>query len=110
MITATRGLAQDVMSVDIDATQNLISARRAGNASRVQRYLDSNNQIFEVVYSCAISNGGKSGPGTVRMMETCQSDDRQVENTYDVTARGQIVQSSQWVGGGLGQGIVQILR
>lgn len=115
MVTATRGLGRDVMSSDIDGVQALIAARRSGTARRVLRFIDGNNQIFEIAASCTVSNAGAADgagvpAGAVAMTEACVAADRSFDNRYVVAADGTIIRSSQWLGDYFEQTVLQKLR
>ncbi|WP_157708929.1 YjbF family lipoprotein [Roseovarius faecimaris] len=117
LITATRGLRNDLMSSDVDQTLALVSSRSSGNATRVQRYLDGENQIVEMRAQCSISRGastrvrvGAIDRMTVEMTENCQSGDRTFRNIYRVDGSGRVVQSVQWLSDFYGLTVVQTLR
>lgn len=117
MITATRGLRNDLMSSEIDETLSLVSSRSSGNANRVQRYLDGENQIVELRANCSVSRGGSTkvqvgaiNRMTVEMIENCQAGDRSFRNIYRVDSQGRVVQSVQWLSDFYGLTVVQALR
>ncbi len=117
MITATRGLRNDLMSSDVSQTLSLVSSRSSGNATRIQRYLDGENQIVEMRANCTISRGGQSRVQvgvidrlTVEMTENCQDGDRSFRNIYRVDGQGRIVQSVQWLSDFYGLAVLQSLR
>ena len=106
IVTATRGLGGDLMSADIAALDALLSARRAGNARRVMRYLDGNEQTVALVFDCAVTRGelrrveaGRIDRTALEMTETCRdAGGREIENTFLVTAAGEVIASRQWLG------------
>ena len=117
MLTSTRGLAEDLMSSDISQSLALVSARQSGTATRVQRYLDGENQIFEVRTDCTISRGeevrvrvGGIDRSAVQMTESCQNEDRNFTNIYSVDASGRVLQSVQWLNDIHGATVIQQLR
>lgn len=117
MITATRGLRSDLMSSEIDQTLALVSSRSSGTATRVQRYLNGENQIYEVRATCTVTRGGQSRVQvgaidrmTVEMTENCQNGARSFRNIYRVDGQGRIVQSVQWLNEFYGLTVVQMLR
>lgn len=117
MITATRGLRNDLMSADVGASLALVTARQGGTATRVQRYLDGENQIVEMRADCSISRGGASRVQvgaidrmTVEMSENCREGDRTFRNIYRVDSNGRVVQSVQWLNDFYGLTVVQSLR
>jgi hypothetical protein len=109
-VTATRGLGRDLMSSDIAGSLALVSARRAGQATRTQRYLDGNNQTYAVTATCTITNRGAAGGNLTLMQERCVADDQEFTNAYKVTDSGVITESSQWLGDYFGKTVLQRLR
>jgi len=117
MLTSTRGLTQDLMSSDIGQSLALISARSSGTATRIQRYLDGENQSFEVTARCDITRGesvrvrvGEIDRTAVRMTESCQDDTRSFTNVYSVDSAGRVLQSAQWLNDFFGTTVIQQLR
>ncbi len=115
MITATRGLGGDLMSVEEDQLLSLVRARSAGQARYVQRYLTPEDVTEELVYSCEIRpqqqvemTPGVSGT-TVRA--ACSSETApNFADVYIVDAGGEIVGSRQWLGKTTGYVTMQQLR
>ena len=110
MITATRGLGDDLMSSDIDGVLSLVAQRSEGTAERVQRFLDGENKIYEVRTRCRISVQGSATRGPTMVREACRGDDVAFENRYAVNAAGQIVESKQWINARNGHAVVKRLR
>lgn len=104
MVTASRGLGEDIMSADIDRALALVSARKAGRVQRTHRYLDGENIITALEATCDVTPGamgevtvvtGKRA--TQSVTETCRAVTTEFQNTYMVDrATGQILQSRQW--------------
>ncbi|MDF1668161.1 MAG: YjbF family lipoprotein [Roseovarius sp.] len=117
VLTATRGLNQDLMSSDVDQTLSLISARKSGSSTRVQRYLNGEDIIYEVRLNCTVSRGpdtpvhiGEINRMAIQMTETCHGDDRDMTNIYTVDASGRVLQSVQWLNEFYGTTVIQQLR
>ncbi len=117
VLTATRGLHQDLLSSDVSQTLALVKARRSGTATRVQRYLDGEDLIYEVTATCSIVRGGQTQVQVGRinrtateMTETCQSAERNFTNLYRVDGSGRILQSVQWLNDFYGTTVIQQLR
>jgi len=118
MMTASRGLGEDVMSADIDPVLDLVTSRKAGQAQRVQRYLDGENIITALEATCDITPGAKGNVNvangaraTQSVTETCRAVTTEFQNTYMVDrATGQILQSRQWHSPLNGYLVVQTLR
>ncbi len=103
MMTATRGLGNDVMSADISAVQPLVSGRRNGNGRRVMRYLDGEDLTRVEVSYCTVRIGAVTrlqlaeiDTAVTAVSETCEGDFGDFTNTYQVALNGRVVQSRQW--------------
>jgi len=117
VLTSTRGLTNDLMSSDVTETLSLVSSRTSGTATRVQRYLTSENKTYELSANCSISRGdnvrvtvGEIDQSAVEMTETCSTDTRDFTNIYRVSASGRVLQSVQWLNEFYGVVVVQQLR
>lgn len=117
LLTGTRGLGEDLMSSNIAQSKALISARRAGQTTRVNRYLDGDATTVEMRFACAVSVGESKSValghvrGTGRVVtEACTSGETDISNTYVVDQAGRILWSRQWIGSGRGYVTVQPIR
>lgn len=117
VVTATRGLSNDLMSSDVDDTLRLISARRPGQTRRVMRYLDGEEQIVALNFECQMSVGGsqKVAAGEVSAMarvmsENCKGEGLSFTNTYLVDGSGEVLSSVQWLNPTYGPAAIQVLR
>lgn len=117
VVTASRGLSNDLMSSDIEDTLRLISARQPGQTRRVMRYLSGDEQIVALTFDCEMSVGGtqKVAAGEVSaqaraMNEKCAGDGLSFTNTYLVDASGQVLTSRQWISPTIGTAAIQVLR
>ncbi len=118
VVTATRGLGNDLMSSSLGESLALISGRKSGSAQRVMRNLDGENHTVELVLSCDYAKGGGKrlsagelkNVATTQMTETCSSGETQFTNSYLVDGRGRIVQSRQWLNPTNGHMTIQLLR
>lgn len=117
MVTATRGLGRDLMSSDVDAVLELVSARRPGRVWHQLRFLDGENQIYAIKADCAIARGaathvqaGAIDRPAVVMTATCAAGRHVFENTYAVDAAGRVLRAEQWLGPHHGQALFQQLR
>ncbi|GAA4226759.1 hypothetical protein GGQ68_004763 [Sagittula marina] len=123
MITATRGLGGDLMSVEEDALLSLIHGRRAGQASYVQRFLLPEAVTQELDFQCAarpvgskrVTRGLVNEEATTVKVDCYGKDtetDAQIEftNSYAVSSSGVILSARQWVGSYLGHIETQYLR
>jgi len=117
MLSATRGLGHDLMSADLAGSLALVQARRAGTARRVHRYLDGDNQVTSVEFSCRVTpgaagrvTGGEIDAPTRVVEEVCTSPGATFRNTYQVDGSGRILKSRQFIGTRNGSMVVQVLR
>lgn len=117
IVTATRGLGDDLMSSDISQTAALIAARRAGQGTRIMRFLDGEDQTREIVMTCSVTRGdaapvalGEVNTTATAMTETCRSGSRTITNTFLVDASGRSLGSRQWLSEMNGYMLFQTLR
>lgn len=117
LLAATRGFGEDLMSASTEGVAQLVTARRAGTAERVQRYLDGDGTERPVPMRCAVSVGqpvsqtlsGIAYSG-VQVAEHCEGSGAVVDNGYLVSAEGRVLVSRQWAGPSLGYMVFQSLR
>jgi hypothetical protein len=118
MVTATRGLGNDIMSSDLSGVAGLIAARKPGSGQRVMRYLDGENHTVALVAQCVVTRGGEKAisAGEIRnrkvteMREACTAESRSFTNSYLVDRAGFPVQSRQWLSPAGGYLTLQMLR
>jgi hypothetical protein len=94
MVVATRGLGFDLMSADIEEPRAALE--RGGDARRIHRHLDGENQLQLRGYVCRYA-----GAGTAEVKETCYTDEFFIENSY-VLRGGTVRASRQWLGPEIG--------
>lgn len=117
ILTATRGLGHDLMSVDADRPAALIRARSEGAAQRVNRYLDGEDQTAPLTAWCQfkrdddvyLETGGTRRP-VAQMLESCIAGQTTFQNLYLIDGGGRIVQSRQWISPLNGYVTIQSLR
>lgn len=117
MLTATRGLGNDLMSVEDGGASALISARRAGSVEKTYRFLDGLDRPNRLILSCDIVPGEtqpvESGEISVKaqmVSEVCRKGDFKIANAYWIDTDGRMVQSVQWAGAVNGQMVFRRLR
>ncbi len=119
LLTATRGLGNDLMSARTGAAAALIRQRRPGTAERTYRYLDGEGIERPLPMQCTVTLGpAKSFDFAERHYDTRQVDEAcradagslSVGNSYWVTGDGTIALSRQWIGPALGHVTVQLVR
>lgn len=117
MLTGTKGLGHDLSVAEVENAANLIRSRRTGQASRTMRYIAGDGVERPLPLNCTVAIGaGKSfsfagsGWNATQVVETCQGSGVEVQNSYLVTASGQIPVSRQWIGPELGYVTIQTIR
>ncbi|MDO5605681.1 MAG: YjbF family lipoprotein [Paracoccus sp. (in: a-proteobacteria)] len=117
MLSGTKGLGHDLSVAEADAPAALIRARRPGQANRTMRYITGDGVERPLPMTCSIAVGeGKSFSfaGTAwsatQVVESCQGGGAEIQNSYLVTASGQIPVSRQWIGPQLGYVTIQTIR
>lgn len=117
LVTATRGLGNDMMSASVSESLALIRARKSGTAKRVLRYLDGANNVIAFEFNCQmfVTGSGQVRQGvvsanTVELTENCVADSRKFTNTYQVDASGMILSSRQWIAPLQGYYDIKVLR
>lgn len=101
ILTATRGLGDDMMSAE---SARVLSALRSGQAAsydRIYAFLDGENQTVFRAFACQMRPEGMDG-SLRRTSETCNSLNLQIRNTYWRNGSGRVVRSVQWVSDGVG--------
>lgn len=109
VITATRGLGDDLMSADVTGTIRAMATGAGGQYPRHHSYLDGENQTVFWSFICRM---GAAQPEQIssfglmrdvsRRVETCSSLEETIENTYWVGSDGTMWRSRQWLGATLG--------
>lgn len=113
ILAATRGFGRDLMSSDTEEVGRLIRAAQAGEAPRVQRYLDGAGTERPLPMRCTVTPGATIDQGGIQatqVAEHCEGSGAKVDNLYLVAEGGRILASQQWAGPGIGTLILQVLR
>jgi hypothetical protein len=114
MVVATRGLGHDLMSSRAQDLTDLITAKRAGQGLRIQRYLSPTYAEVEISAQCRVTPGARLSSTLWLVHEFCRTGRGQAANeflnTYHVDGSGQIVVADQWLTPGLGRVRVTRLR
>lgn len=94
MIIETRGLGFDLMASDVDEPlARVLGSGSGGTATRVQTYLDGENQEFNRSFLCEYEPAGSGS-----IIETCLSTNLTVKNQYWISNQAGIWRAKQWVG------------
>lgn len=116
-LVATRGLGNDLMSVEDGGAARLIAARQSGTVRRTYRFLNGLDQTVRFRADCQISIGdrqtvsaGEITASTTVMREACAAGDYRFTNVYWVDDTGRSVQSLQWAGHANGNIVFRRIR
>ena len=117
LLSGTRGFGHDLSVAEPGSMAGLIRARQTGSGTRVMRYLSGDGVERPLPLTCTIRLGeaqtvsfaGRSWQ-TRQVHEACTGPGTQIQNSYLVTADGQIPASHQWIGPGLGHVTLQVVR
>ncbi|MEJ8562005.1 YjbF family lipoprotein [Yoonia sp. GPGPB17] len=104
LVVATRGFGFDLMTADVSE----VAARLRhdmGNAVRIHRYLDGENQIIAQSFRCDLQFHD-----ALSATETCKSSKVSFTNSYTFNESGRITESKQWVSPEIGLLEVQELN
>lgn len=117
MLTATRGLGDDLMAANVSDSLTLVSARKSGSAKRVMHFLNGANEQIALEFSCTLSVKGASqvsqgavSARTTDMTETCTRAGQTFTNVYKVDGSGMILASRQWISPTMGSFDFAVLR
>lgn len=97
MLVSTRGIGFDLMAAHIEGPLAMVKARKTGSATRVQTYLDGEDQVQPLRFTCSYgpSIGSK---GQAHVSEFCENGDLAIQNQYWLNAKNEIFKSIQWAG------------
>jgi len=118
VLTATRGLGNDLMSSELDSLLALVTARQDGTAEIRQNYLDGENQTYAITSVCTVRRGDRADvPGATggsvaatTMTATCRGGGDTIENRYVVSDTGAILRSRHWAGPSMGHSVISRIR
>lgn len=117
ILTGTKGLGHDLSVAEANGTAALIRSRRSGQATRINRYLGGDGVERPLPMTCTVAVGeGKSfgfagrAWSATQVVESCEGGGVQMQNSYLVTASGQIPVSRQWISPRLGYVTIQTIR
>lgn len=102
LITATRGLPDDLMSASLPTVADIRAG--SGAVARTHYYLDGLDQTVPVVFRCIMADAGPASIVVAELAyttrhytETCTSGPRAFTNEYWFDGKGVLRQSKQWV-------------
>lgn len=107
LLTSTRGLGFDLMSADVAGPLSVITGRGTGQALRVHRYLDGEDQEYAIRFTCTYVRR------QTLVSESCDAEGKQhqglvIQNRYWLTKAGKIWRSEQWAGARNGYMLIEV--
>ena len=117
ILTGSRGLGDDLMASDSDASSALITSRSEGRATRSYQFLSGMGVTNHFEVECEIVKGSKErieageiNVEALTLAEICKEGPLEINNLYWVDPRGNIVKSRQWISAQVGYVMFQHLR
>lgn len=117
LVTATRGMGDDLMASVNEDSLALIRARRAGSGQRVMEYLNGAGDTIRLQFTCEtyVTGSGRVNRGavnasTTELTENCVAGPNKFTNVYQVDGTGMILESQQWIGQSAGYVLIRVLR
>lgn len=92
VLVSTRGIGFDLMASDVAAPLAVITGPGRGSATRVQIYLDGEDQQIGYRFSCTYSRVKR------HVTESCSGSGLDIENQYWLNKKSEIIKSVQWAG------------
>lgn len=92
VLSGTRGVGYDLMHSHIDGPHAIITGSGTGSATRIQTYLDGENQQVTIRLECHYSRD------KLFVTESCEGKDLSIENYYWLNKKRQVQSSRQWAG------------
>lgn len=117
VVTATRGLGNDLMSSSINDLLQKVMRLHDGTGQQILRHLSGEHTISETLADCAFTPEGRENfkSGNLNLTATrvdvfCKTETASFNNVYLVSGSGRIVSAKQWLGEGLGYATLRALR
>lgn len=117
VLTASRGLGDDLMSSSSDGSIAMIRSRQEGHTTRSYNFLTGMGQISNLEVQCEIIKGsndhvaaGEIDSDATTFAEICVADPLKIQNLYWVDSKGNIIKSRQWLSSEVGYVLFQHLR
>lgn len=122
LMTATRGMGADLMSLDVSQTRAALQAGARGvtKTQRTHRFLNAENELRADVYNCDLENQGTETLVSIhktfrlqKYQETCHlvgSDNQSYTNSYWINPTTKTMwKSRQWPGSEIGTIGIEVL-
>jgi hypothetical protein len=118
IMTATRGLGDDLMSTDATGLAAAVAAGSGRNASLVTRHLDGNDGIVARRFACNVGTDGREAVTLVsgqtisasRVVADCADGALNIRNVFWKDEGGTVRRSRQWVSPDVGYVEIEVLR
>ncbi len=106
-VIATRGFGDDLMWASSGALPELLAARESGQYRRDLRFLDGEDQTYELSFQCTLS----PVPDEDRVWrEYCGAQVHEFVNLYEFGPDDRVIRAEQWIGFLNGTLVVRFLR
>ncbi len=106
LVTATRGLGDDLMAADVTEVAALLRSGQSGQARREMQFLNAADETQTLSFTCTIA----AAPNDTSMTEDCTAGDLRFANSYVMDAAGRIVSSRQWLSRRTGSVVMDVIR
>lgn len=106
LVTATRGLGDDLMASDVTEVAALLRAGKSGQARREMQFLNAGDETQTLSFTCTIA----AAPDNSGMTEDCAAGDLRFRNSYVMDAAGRIISSTQWLSRQRGSAVMDVIR
>lgn len=117
ILFATRGLGRDLASSDTSAGQRAVRTNGPSGGERRMQVRNDVHGADEIVLQCESTVLGRETIEIIelrfqtrKVRETCQASYGTVTNDYWVGTRGDVLQSRQWAGPGVGYLKIRLLK
>lgn len=102
VLTATRGLGDDLMSSEVAGTIAALRNRGGTGYSRTYRRLSGAGSTVVTRMNCSMAPADVSQPGAIVLTETCRNEANSTTSVYAVNGAGRVMQSIEFVSASVG--------
>ena len=117
VLYATRGLGRDLASSNVETPVRAVNTRAATTGAREMQVRNDEFSADTLRFRCAITVVADTSVDIVELSfpvrhlrERCENDQGYFENDYYVDSVGDVIQSRQWAGPGLGFMTLRVLK
>ncbi|MEM6385621.1 MAG: YjbF family lipoprotein [Pseudomonadota bacterium] len=106
----THAFGADLLSVEASGTIAALTKREPATVTRMQTFLDSENQEVTIRFNCSVQSVGETSIHslgrnipTFLMREHCMSEDHDVTNSYWINRKGNMARQRVWINPRIGR-------